>query len=233
MCDLSGRLFSVPPVTIGERVRRRIVRKLLVWRAAPAHPSAPSRDLTAHVGTFFQMRNPHQQTPRVRLDRVVLVSEHVWVSMETDRNDRWKFGSVVVVPDDALVRGTRGLVLSLDSDYFAVQRIPSGDLPVFVNRAVDGMLPSMGDSRNFRDEPFPLGQDEKVDKTNLRNRLSIQSPADEERLQTICGPSGLNIMPRVTDKTWRDFTREATLEIYKDWPFDDGRSAVLYMVKHF
>ena len=28
MCDLSGRLFNVPPVTMGERVRRRIVRKL-------------------------------------------------------------------------------------------------------------------------------------------------------------------------------------------------------------
>ena len=28
MCDLSGRLINVPPVTLGERVRRRIVRKL-------------------------------------------------------------------------------------------------------------------------------------------------------------------------------------------------------------
>ena len=34
-------------------------------------------------------------------------------------------------------------------------------------------------------------------------------------------------------KAWRDFTREATFEIYKDWPIDDGRSALLYMVKHF
>ena len=34
-------------------------------------------------------------------------------------------------------------------------------------------------------------------------------------------------------KAWRDFTREATFEISKDWPFDDGRSALLYMVKHF
>ena len=31
LCDLSGRLFSVPPVTMGDRVRRRIVRKLSVW----------------------------------------------------------------------------------------------------------------------------------------------------------------------------------------------------------
>ena len=34
-------------------------------------------------------------------------------------------------------------------------------------------------------------------------------------------------------KAWRDFTREATFEIYKGWPFDDGRSALLYMIKHF
>ena len=25
----------------------------------------------------------------------------------------------------------------------------------------------------------------------------------------------------------------ATFEVCKDWPFDDGRSAQLYMVKHF
>ena len=117
MCDLSGRLFSVPPVTMGERVRRRIVRKLPVWTAAPANPSAPSRDLTTHVGTSFQMRNPHQQTPRVRSDRVVPVSEYVWVSMETDRNDRRKFGSDVALPDDALVRGARGSLPSPDGDY--------------------------------------------------------------------------------------------------------------------
>ena len=142
MCDLSGRLFSVPPVTMGERVRRRIVRKLLVWRVAPANPPTPSRDLTTHVGTSFQIRNPRQQTPRARSGRVVSVSEHVWVSMETDRNDRWRFGSVVALPDDALVRRTRGLVPLPDGDYVAVQRIPSSDLSVVVNRGVDGMLPS-------------------------------------------------------------------------------------------
>ena len=103
MYELSGRLFSVPLVTMGERVRRRIVRKLLVWRAAPANPSTPSRDPTAHVGTSFQMREPRQQTPRVRSDRVVSVCEHVWVSVETDRIDRLRFGSVVALPDDVLV----------------------------------------------------------------------------------------------------------------------------------
>ena len=59
--------------------------------------------------------------------------------METDRNDRWKFGSVVALPDDALVRGTRGLVSSPDGDYVVVQRIPSSDLPMFVNRALEGV----------------------------------------------------------------------------------------------
>ena len=44
MCDLSGRLFNVSPVTLGERVRRRTVRKLPVWRLAHANPLTPSRD---------------------------------------------------------------------------------------------------------------------------------------------------------------------------------------------
>ena len=180
ICDLSERLFSVPPVTLGERVRRRIVRKLPVWRAAPANPPTPSRDPTTHVGTSFQIREPRQQTPRVRSDRIVSVSEHVWVSMETDRIDRWRFGSVVAMPNDALVVGARGLMPLPGGDYVAVQRIPSSDLALFVNRAVDGMLPSPGDPRNIRDETFVVGQDESVDKTNLRNRLSIQSPTDEE-----------------------------------------------------
>ena len=38
MCDLSGRLFNVPPITLGERVKRRIARKLPMWRPAPANP---------------------------------------------------------------------------------------------------------------------------------------------------------------------------------------------------
>ena len=239
MCDLSGCLFNVPPVTMGERVRRRFVRKLPVWRAAPANPPTPSRDLTTHVGTSLEGRAPRQPTPRVRSDRVISVSEHVWVSMETDRIDRWRFGSVVALPDDALVRGERGLMPLPGGDYVAVQRVPSSDLAMFVNRAVEGMLPSPGDLRNIRDETFPVGQDESVDKANLRNRLSIQSPADEGNPGVRELPDDLRTLWIEYDahgdrhKAWRDFTREATFEISKDWPFDDGRSALLYMVKHF
>ena len=65
-------------------------------------------------------------------------------------------------------------------DHVAVQRIPSSDLTVFVNRAIHGTPPAPGDPRNIRDGTFPVGQDESVDKTSLRNRLSIQSPTDEE-----------------------------------------------------
>ena len=122
-----------------------------VWRAAPANPPAPSRDPATHVGTSSHVREPRQQTPRVRSDRAVSVSEHVWVSMETDRIDRWRFGFVVALPDDALVRGARGLMPLAGGDCVAVQRIPLSDLPMFVNRTVDGMLPSPGDLRNIRD----------------------------------------------------------------------------------
>ena len=110
---------------------------------------------------------------------------------------------------------------------------------MFVNRALDGMSPSTGDSRNIRDETFPVGQDENVDKTNLRNCLSIQSPADEKNPVVREAPDDPRTLWVEYDaqgdrhKTWRDFTREATFEISKDWPFDDGRSALLYMVKHF
>ena len=60
MCDLSGRLFNVTPLTMGERVRRRIVRKFPVWRPAPGNPPTPSRDLTAHIGTSLERRAPRQ-----------------------------------------------------------------------------------------------------------------------------------------------------------------------------
>ena len=69
------------------------------------------------------------------------MSDYVWVSMETGQIDRLKFGSVVALPDDALVRGARGLMLLSGGGYVAVQRIPSSDLATFVNMAVDGMLP--------------------------------------------------------------------------------------------
>ena len=64
MRDLRGRLFSVPLVTMGERVRRRIVRKLPVWRAAPANPPTPPRDPAAHVGTSLLIREPRQHASR-------------------------------------------------------------------------------------------------------------------------------------------------------------------------
>ena len=69
---------------------------------------------------------------------------------------------------------------------------------MFVNRAVDGMLLSPGDFRNISDETSPVSHDEKADKANLRMRLSIQSPTDEDN-PVVRGPSGLNVMPMVTD----------------------------------
>ena len=45
--------------------------------------------------------------------------------------------------------------------------------------------------------------------------------------------SRLFLLGQLMRKAWQDITREATFEIYKDWPFDDGRSALLYMVKRF
>ena len=58
-----------------------------------------------------------------------------------------------------------------------------------------------------------MSQDESGDKANLRFRYDLQTlwieyDAHGDR-----------------HKAWRDFTREATFEIYKDWPCDDGRSA--------
>ena len=140
-------------MTLCERVKRRIVRKLPMRRPALANPLTPSRDLTTHVGTSLEGRPPRQRTPRVRSDRVISVSDHVWVSMETDRIDRLKFGSVVALPDDALVRRARSLMPLPGGGYVAVQRMPSSDLATFV-RVVDGMLPSPGDLRNIRDEPL-------------------------------------------------------------------------------
>ena len=214
MSDLSGRLFNVPPVTLGERVKRRMVRKLPMWRPAPANPPTPSRDLTTHVGTSLERRAPRQRTPRVRSD-VISVSDHVWVSTETDWIDRLKFGSVVALPDDALVRRARGLMLLLGGGFVARQRIPSSDLATFVDRAVGGMLPSSGDLWNIRDETYPVNRGGGGDKANLRDRLSIRPPTDEEH-PGIREPPNLQTLWIECDahgdrhKAWRDFTREAT-----------------------
>ena len=197
MCGLSGRLFNVPPITLVVRVKRRIVRKLLMWRLAPANPPTPSRDLTTHFGTSLERRAPRQRTPRVRSDRGISVSDHVWVSMETDRIDRLKFGSFVALPDDALVRGARGLVPLPGGGCVAVQRIPSSDLAIFADRAVVGMLPSPGDLQNIRDETFRVSRDGSGDKANLRDRLSIQPPADAEHPGTREPPDDLRTLDRI------------------------------------
>ena len=139
VCDPNGCLSSVFPVTLDERTRRQIIQRLPAWRTAPAVLSAPSHNLTTHVGTSFQIRATRQQTPHVRSD----CAEHVWVSMKADRIDQWRF-SVVAVSDDVLAKEARGLMPMPDDDHVAVQRIPSSDLPMLASRAVDGMRPSLG-----------------------------------------------------------------------------------------
>ena len=239
MRDLSGRLFNAPPVTLGERVWRRIVRKLPMWRSAPVNPLALSRDLGGHGDTSLGRSVPRPPTPRVQLDRAMSVSDNVWVSMEIGRIYQLKFASVVVLPGDALVRRARGLMPLPGGGYVAVQRIRSGDLATFVEKAVDGMLPSPGEFPGIRDETFPVSRNESGDKTNLRDRLSIRPPSDEEHLGSREPPDDLRTLWIEYDahgdrhKAWRDFIREAPFEVYKDWPFDDGRSALLCMVKHF
>ena len=108
---------------LGERVRRRIDRKLPMWRPAPANPPTPTCDLNTHVGTSLERRAPRLRTLRVRSDRVISVSDPVWVNMEIGRNDRWRFGSDVALPDDVMVRGARGLVHQPGGGNVAVQRI--------------------------------------------------------------------------------------------------------------
>ena len=86
----------------------------------------------------------------------------------------------------------------------AVQRIPSSDLATFVDRAVDGMLLSPGGLRNFRDEPCLVSRDESGDKTNHViacpfKLLLMKSTLESGDLQTMCGPSGSNMTPMVTD----------------------------------
>ena len=60
--------------------------------------------------------------------------------METGRVDQLKFGALVILPEDSLVTGTRGLMPLPGGGYAAVQRVPSGVLATFVERAVDSIL---------------------------------------------------------------------------------------------
>ena len=101
----------------------------------PAVLSAPSHNLTTHVGTFFQIRTTRQQTPRVRSDRVVSV-EHVGVSMKADRIDQWRF--FLLLQCQTCAKEARGLTPIPDDDRAAVQRIPSSDLPMLASSAVEG-----------------------------------------------------------------------------------------------
>ena len=65
---------------------------------------------------------------------------------------------------------------------------------MFGIRAADGMSPSPGDLPNIRNETFPVRRDESGDKANLRDRLSVQPPTDEEN-----AGNRSNTMPMVTD----------------------------------
>ena len=225
-------------MTVGDHVRRRVVQKEPAQRIAPGYLLTPSHDPTTHIGTSLEGREPRQQAPRARSDRVFTVPEHVWVSMGTGRVDRWKFGSFAVPSDDALVRETRGLMPLPGGGNVAVQRIHSSNLAISVNRVVDGLLPLPGDLRNTSDGTFPVSQDKNDDKASLRDCLTIRSLTGEENLDARETPDDLRSSLTECDahgeryKAWRDLTREADFQIYKDWPSDDDKSSLLYVVRH-
>ena len=164
---------------------------------------------------------------------------YVWVSMEIGRVDQLKFGAVVILPEDSLIKGTSGLMPLSGVGYDAVQRIPSSDVAIFVEKAIDCILPPSDDPRGTRDSTSYANRGETNGENNLRDRLSIRPPPDDEEPETKEFPDVLRTLWIDYDahgdrhKPWRDFAREATFEVYKDWPFDDGRSSLLYMVKHF
>ena len=112
------------------------------------------------------------------------------------------------------MREARDLVPLLGGGHVAVQRIHSWDLATFVDRAVDGMLPALGDLRNIRGETCPVSRDENGDKTNLRDPLSIRPPTDKEHLGTREPPDDLRALWIEYDahgdlyKALRDFTRD-------------------------
>ena len=197
VCDPNGCLSRKLPVTLDERIRRQIIQRLLAWRTVPALLSAQSHTLTTHVGTSFQIRTTCMQTPRVRSNRVVSVSEDFWVSMKADRIDQWRF-SVVAVSDDVLAKEARGLMPTADDNQVAAQRTPSSDLPMLASWAVDDMRLSLGNPGSIRDETLPGCQDEDADKINLWNRLSKLSETAEQgdaryRHVLASAPSGLTL----------------------------------------
>ena len=120
-----------------------------------------------------------------------------------------------------------------------VQRIPSSELATFVERAVDSILPPSGNLRSIRNRTSFVTRDETNEKNNLSDRLSIRPPPDDEEPETKEFPDDLKTLWIEYDahddryKPWRRFHSGINVEVYKDWPFDDGRSALLYVVKHF
>ena len=81
------------------------------------------------------------------------VSDYVWVSMKTGRIDQLKFGSVVVLPDDALVGGARGLMPLPGGGKVAAQRIRSSCIdPTNVRAAVAKKTSEELDLENLREK---------------------------------------------------------------------------------
>ena len=82
MCALSGRLFDVPFLTVGDRVRRRLVGELALWRPPSINPS----ELTHHSiptppVSPLKRRSLAWSFP-VRDGRLDLGLGRVWFSME-------------------------------------------------------------------------------------------------------------------------------------------------------
>ena len=49
MCDSSGRFFDVPPLTVGDHVRRRVDQKEPAWRIALHHRTTRPLTFALHL----------------------------------------------------------------------------------------------------------------------------------------------------------------------------------------
>ena len=159
-------------------------------------------------------------------------ADHFWVSMETDRIDRLKFGSGILHCQTMSWRGNTRIV---PCKWRLCRRVTDiFEWPDNVSRYT-----SPEDLRNIRDETFPVSRDESDDKANLRDRLSIQSPnwwrlpvsrEHPNDLRTLWIEYDAHDVDTKLDgiSLARHLLRSTGIDV-----FHDGRCVLLYMSKHF
>ena len=153
----------------------------------------------------------------------------------------------------SVVRGQAGLFHVVDDDYCPVRMIPFGDIPDLIQLGTHNLVRLGGNSgAPFSGSGHGSDGATGVAASDLRDRLRAGREQKRAPVPDAVGAEGESEAPPgdgqhddirtlsvdydahgERHKRWRTLAREVSVAKFPDWPFEDGSSQCMHLIKHW